>query len=124
MNPYEASLLLNVMAKRDETGPVDTFVPLDGHELDDLPTDGYWVRGERPAYTARVDEMDRGEVAWYVGGTRSQFFFLGMESGSEFVFIWPVNHMNSKVDAIDLAKSRGHLDIYHIDKGEWMTFAD
>lgn len=119
MNAYETALALTVMARAGEDGTIDTFVPLDGFEQDALPLTGFWVGGVRPSLVVNsVDELDRGDLGWFIGGTEAQYFGIWTDKEDGKIYVDAVTHVNNFDDAFKLGYERGEIAIWDIERSE------
>lgn len=119
MNAYETALTLTVMARAGEDGTVDSFVPLDGTEADELPLTGFWVGGIRPSLVINdVSELDRGELAWFIGGTEAQYFGVWTDTEDGKIYFDAVTHVTTRRHALQLGAERGEIAVWDILNGE------
>jgi hypothetical protein len=118
MNAYETALALVVMAKAGEDGTVDSQAALDGFEQDSLPKTGYYVGGVRPSLiVSSPTDLDRGEVAWFVGGTDARYFGVWTDSETGMIYVDAVEHLDDAAAAISLALSRDEIAVWDIENG-------
>ncbi len=110
MNAYTIAEQLYSMAKNGEDGTIR----IDGGTL---PQTGYYVGGEAPSFIVdSLDNLDRGELGWWVGNNSATYYGVWVDSASteRKVYIDAVTHMNTKAVAVLLGKSRGELAIWDI----------
>lgn len=125
MNAYETALALAVMARAGEDGTVDSFAQLDGSEEDFLPAKGYWVGGVRPSLIiSDVAQLDRSELAWFVGSTDARYFGVWTDSESGDIFFDAVDHLDNEMDALVLADERNELAIWDIVNSREIRISD
>lgn len=119
MNAYETALALTVMARAGEDGTVDTFAHLDGFEEDCLPKAGFYVGGVRPSLViSSVSDLDRGDLAWFIGGTEARYFGVWTDTGDGKIYFGAVSHVDNYHDAFMLGNERGEIAIWDIERNE------
>lgn len=110
MNAYQVAEILADMAKNGEDGTVS----VSGNPL---PTEGYWVGGVTPSLVFDgVVEVDRGEIAWWIGSNdrTSKFYGVWVDGETDKVYFDAVTHMDYEKYAIQLAKARNEIAIWDI----------
>jgi hypothetical protein len=119
MNAYETALALTVMARAKQDGTVDSFVNLDGFEQDCLPKTGFYVGGVRPSLVVSdVSDLDRGDLAWFIGGTEARYFGVWTDTDDGKIYFDAVTHVDNFHDAFTLGSERGEIAIWDIERGE------
>lgn len=112
MNAYDTALTLLQMAKRQEDGTVDK-------SEQPLPAAGFWVGGVRPSLVYRhVAEVDRGDLAWFIGGTDCQYFGVWVDKEDGQIFFDAVDHMQTLEDALNIGRERGELAVWDIENSK------
>ena len=110
MNAYTIAEQLYAMAKNGEDGTIR----VDGGTL---PSAGYYVGGKCPSFIAKdVAELDRGELAWWVGNNPAKYYGVWVDSSSKerTIYIDAVTHVNDERLAVLLGKSRNEIAIWDI----------
>lgn len=119
MNAYETALALTVMARAGEDGTIDSWAHLDGFEQDALPKTGFYVGGVRPSLVvSNVSELDRGDLAWFIGGTESRYFGVWVDKETGMIYFDAVTHVDNYHDAFVLGAERGEIAIWDIENSE------
>jgi len=119
MNAYETALALTVMARAGQDGTIDSLVPLDGFEQDALPLTGFWVGGVRPSLVINsIDELDRGDLGWFIGGTDAQYFGVWTDKEDGKIYFDAVTHVQKRSEALALGAERGEIAVWDILNSE------
>lgn len=119
MNAYETALALTVMARAKQDGTVDSFAHLDGFEEDALPKTGFYVGGVRPSLViSDITELDRSDLAWFIGGTESRYFGVWTDTDDGKIYFDAVTHVDNYHDAFALGAERGEIAIWDIAANE------
>ncbi len=125
MNAYETALALTVMARAGQDGTVDSFANLDGFEEDALPKTGFYVGGVRPSLViSNINELDRSDLAWFVGGTGSRYFGVWTDTEDGKIYFDAVTHVDNFHDAFMLGSERGEIAIWDIENSEEVRVKD
>jgi len=114
MNAYETARILAEMAIEGVDGTVDTFITHDDGK-EEMPSTGYWVGGIRPSLIfSDKSRVDRGDIAWFVGGTESRYFGSWVDVADGTIHIDASDHVDNREDALYLAAERGEIAVWDI----------
>src|SRR5881628_472523 len=81
-------------------------------------TTGYYVGGVRPSLVVSdATLIDRGEVAWFVGGTDARYFGVWKDTETGMIYIDASDHVDNRQDALYLATERGEIAVWDIANG-------
>lgn len=118
MNGFEAATKLVNMALVQEDGTIDTIG-------DPLPLTGFYVGGVRPSLVYSVfDQIDRGDVGWFVGGTDARYFGVWTDTETGNVYIDAVTHVKTRKEALALGAERGEIAVWDILNSEEVRIKD
>lgn len=108
MNAHDIATDLYFEAKGGEGGTVAK----DGEAL---PTSGYFVGGKHPSLIFKsFQDVDRGELAWWVGTHSAAFYGAWVDSADGRVYFDTVTHVTNRDAAMTLAKVRNEIAIWDI----------
>lgn len=108
MNAYDIAYHLHLEAKAGEGGTVAK----DGEAL---PTSGYFVGGKHPSLIFKsFQDVDRGELAWWVGTHSAAFYGVWVDSADGRVYFDTVSWIVNLSDAMYLAEQRNEIAIWDI----------
>lgn len=86
---------------------------------EELPTSGYYVGGEFESLVFKnVGEVDRGELAWWIGNNSARWYGVWVDQEDGRVYFDGVTHMLYRGTAIDMAILRKEIAIWDIAAGE------
>ena len=109
MSAYSLALALYDMAIHGEDGTV----PAGGEE--GLPTHGYFVGGLFPSLVfSGVGEIDRGELAWWIGSNDAEFYGVWVDSETGRIYFDGVSHYYTERASRDIGAGRGEIAIWDI----------
>lgn len=112
MNAHDLAYQLYMMAKNNEGGTVPA-------NDEPLPTTGYWIGGKYPPLVFKsVAELDRGEIAWWIGTHRARWYGSWVDQETGKVHLDAVTHMHYRGTALDLGQVRGEISIWDISQGQ------
>ena len=119
MNAYETALTLSNMAREGRDGTIDATVLKDTHVEEKVPLLGYYVGGVRPGLVVSdVSELDRGDLAWFVGTTNARFFGVWKDTETGDIYFDAVTWITGLGEALYVAAERGEIAIWDIQNGE------
>ncbi len=108
MNAYQVAELLAAMIKAGEGGTVR-------RSGDPLPSRGYYVGGlcESLVFES-VADVDRGEVAWFIGNHFASYYGVWVDTDDNKVYIDAVSHFIFRKNALVAGKARGEIAVWDI----------
>lgn len=110
MSAYQIAETL--AAFRNEGGTVDRTGELATHET------GYYVGGLfTPLVFDSADEVDRGEIAWWVGNHYANHYGVWTDSETGKVYIDAVTYLMTESYALLAGRERGELAIWDVKNG-------
>lgn len=119
MSAFEIATDLYYMALDGEDGTVNVA------DSGVLPTEGYYVGGKAPSLVFKgVDEIDRGELAWWVGSNPSDYYGVWVDTEDGKIYFDAVTHMLYQGTALDLARIRNEIAVWDIANGAEVRLAD
>lgn len=121
MNAYETALALTTMARAGEDGTVDSFAHSNLRSVQEhlLPKTGFYVGGVRPSLViSNIDDFDRGDLAWFIGGTESRYFGVWTDKEDGKIYFDAVDWIDNAPAALNLAFSRNEIAVWDIENGE------
>lgn len=115
---YHIAAELYVLAKAGEDGTV-------AHDHTELPEYGYYVGGRFPSFVVdSVEDIDRGELAWWVGSHEADYYGVWRDVKTGKVYFDGVDHVSGLGHALRLAASREEIAIWDIKNGQEIRLAD
>lgn len=112
MNAYEIATDLFFSAKAGEGRTIDR---------DDIPMppDGYFVGGLFPSLVFdSVGEIDRGEVAWWIGNNEASFYGVWIDEETGKVYFDGSSWVFDLYSALAVGKARNEIAIWDIANSE------
>ena len=80
--------------------------------------DGYYVGGRfAPLVFDSINEVDRGEIAWWVGQHHSMYYGVWTDSETGKVYVDGVSYFVGKHYALAVGRGRNELAIWDIENG-------
>lgn len=111
MKAYDLAQTLYNMAFNHEDGTISAYD-------NPLPRAGYYVGGKFPSLVYKsVSEIDRGEIAWWVGSNKAAFYGVWVDSQTGKVYFDGVTHMQTEQYAVQLGHQRGEIAVWDIANG-------
>lgn len=111
MDAYSIAAALHVY--REDGVTVDEDGVADPHKV------GYYVGGLYPSLVFdSVNDVDRGEVAWWVGTHGARYYGVWTDQETGKVYIDAVQWCVTRDNAIRAGRDRGEIAVWDIRKGE------
>ena len=118
MNAYTIATGLFFMVKDGRDGTLST-------SGEDLPERGYYVGGKVESLVfGDVSEVDRGELAWWVGNSPARYYGVWRDVEDGRIYFDAVTHMQHLETALNLAKARKELAVWDILGGNEIRVAN
>lgn len=84
-----------------------------------LPADGYYVGGIFPSLVFdSVDEIDRGELAWWIGSNHASFYGVWADQETGKIYFDGSSWVFDVVNAMELGRIRGEIAVWDIANGK------
>lgn len=111
MSAYELAAALYDMSIHGEDGTISAYGEA-------LPSEGYYVGGKCESLVFKsTAEIDRGELAWWIGSNSARWYGVWVDSADGRVYFDAVTRTETRNLALILGKVRGEIAVWDIANG-------